>query len=202
MSLSTYAGLQAAVARRLVRSDLTADIVDFIAQAEAEMNRRLRCRRMIGRSTATIDAEYSAVPSDFLGVRSFSLAGEELRYLTPEQMDMAAGGGLTGQPGWYAILGDEFRYYPTPAVPGYTATLSYWKAIAPLSVSNTSNWVLANHPDAYLYGALKHAAVQIRAEELGDWSALFDSALAGISAADAQESHGSVLTPLPNGNAF
>src|SRR5436190_24024474 len=44
MAITTYAELQAAAANWLVRADLTARIPEFIALAEARLNRVLRAR--------------------------------------------------------------------------------------------------------------------------------------------------------------
>jgi hypothetical protein len=57
MAISTYAELQAAAANWLVRRDLTARIVEFIALAEARINRVVRSR------TAEREASLTATPS-------------------------------------------------------------------------------------------------------------------------------------------
>ena len=50
----------------LNRDDLTTVIPDFIRLAEAQYNRSIRHRKMITRSTATIDSRYSATPADWI----------------------------------------------------------------------------------------------------------------------------------------
>lgn len=200
MSLATYTDLQASLASWLHRSDLTSRIPDFIALAEAQMNRRLRVRRMMARATATLSDEYSAVPSDFLGPISITIDGEPLAYLTVEQMDAAVTGEATGAPAYYTVTGGEFRYYPAPGT-SYTATLTYWQAI-PALASNSTNWLLTNHPDAYLYGSLTQAAPYIQDDErTALWAQLFQTALNDALSADMAESHGA-LTPVPNGFAY
>ncbi len=66
MALTTYTELKASVADWLNRTDLTSVVPDFIALAEAQIERTLRTRQMIVRATASIDTEYSAVPADSL----------------------------------------------------------------------------------------------------------------------------------------
>ena len=56
MAITTYATLQTAIANFLARSDLTAQIPDFITMAEARMNRELETRAQEKRSTATLVA--------------------------------------------------------------------------------------------------------------------------------------------------
>ena len=66
MALSTYDELKASVADFLNRSDLTSVIPDFIKMAETDMNRKVRHWRMENRASATISAQYNALPTDFL----------------------------------------------------------------------------------------------------------------------------------------
>lgn len=202
MALTTYAELQTAIGTRLSRTDQAAFAVDYITLTEAAMNRRLRVRRMIQRDTAVVSSEYSAVPTSFLGVKAFQITDSpvtKLLFLTPDQMDGVEAS--TGTPRYYSIVGGEFRFWPSPSA-SVNVELQYWKAIPALSVSNTSNWVLAYHPDAYLYGALLQAALQIRDEGLtATYGQLFETAIADIERADRAESDGAP-TPTPNGYAW
>jgi hypothetical protein len=201
MSLGDYTALKAAVAGFLHRTDLADAIPDFVALTEAQMNRRLRVRRMMGRATASIADGYATVPADFLGAVAFDIDGERLSFLTPDQMSLAVQGGETGRPAYYSIVGGEFRFYPTPSGAG-AANLSYWRAIPALSDAAATNWVLANHPDAYLYGALTQAAPYLRDDaRLTTWGALYERTLADVEAADRAESDGA-LTPISNGYAW
>ena len=73
MALSTYAQLQTSIGDWLNRSDLTATIPDFIALAEAQIERTLRTRQMIVRDTLTFSTEYGSIPADFLETKSLKL---------------------------------------------------------------------------------------------------------------------------------
>jgi hypothetical protein len=70
MALSTYAELKTSIGDWLNRSDLTSVIPDFISLAEAQVERTLRTRQMIVRANASFDAQYGAVPADFLETKS------------------------------------------------------------------------------------------------------------------------------------
>ena len=91
-------------------------------------------------------------------------------------MDQIKGGSSTsGRPNVYTILGDNFRFAPTPDTT-YTATINYYKAIDALSDSATTNYILTNHPGIYLYGSLYHAANflgGIDPSKLQNWSQLY-----------------------------
>jgi len=71
MSISTYSELQTAIANFLARSDLTAQIPDFIKLAESRMSRELETRSQEKRAQATVAAgdEFVARPTDMREVR-------------------------------------------------------------------------------------------------------------------------------------
>ena len=66
MALDTYANLKTAIADFLNRDDLTNSIDDFIDLAEAHMNREIRHWDMEKRATASLNTQYTALPSDFV----------------------------------------------------------------------------------------------------------------------------------------
>lgn len=198
MPLATYSDLLAAIPAHLFnRTDLGAVCPDFVAMAEAQMNRRLRVRQMIGRATATIDGEFGTVPNDFAGERTFQLQTNPVTRLTfvsaTEMDDMEASHAAAGRPAYFSVVGAEFRYLPAPDAE-YTAELTYWKRIPALSESNTTNWLLTAHPDAYLYGALLQAAAYLKdTEEEQRYASLFTTILNDIQGANAHESFGGRL---------
>ena len=162
MALSSYSGLKTSIANWLNRSDLTSEIEDFIVLAEKDFNSKLRIRQMISSDNSfSINAETVALPTGFLQVRDFFIVNGgtkyALQYITPAQMDQIKGSSTSGQPSTYTIIGEKFRFAPTPAST-YTGTLNFYKEFDPLSDSNTTNYILSNHPAIYLYGSLYHSA--------------------------------------------
>jgi hypothetical protein len=83
----TYAGLQASVARWLDRSDLAADIPDFITLGEARLNDRLRLAG--NEAAATLHLSQLTINSDLL------LTDEDGNVLTDEQTAALLGGDAT-----------------------------------------------------------------------------------------------------------
>ena len=67
----------------------------------------------------------------------------------------------SGMPKFYSVVGKQFHFAPIPDG-SYTAVLIYFTKIPALSTAQTTNWLLTDHPDAYLYGACKHAAIRLR----------------------------------------
>ena len=201
MAISTYAELKTSIANWLNRSDLTSEISgDFIKLTEADFNAKLRIRQMEQIDTLTINSETVSVPSGFIAVRSLYLLVSStkypLEYITPGNMFEIRGGSRTGRPRSYTIESDngteQFRFGPAPDT-SYTGYLSYYKNITTLSDSNTSNYILANHPAIYLYGSLYHASNflgGIEPNQAQNWLAMYSSALERCENNDRQDSYG------------
>lgn len=197
MALDTYTDLLAELATFSVRDDQTALWPTCVRLAEAWLNRELKLRRMEAHEPVTIDAEYEAVPADFGGVRAFELQTNpvvELQYRKPDDMAALKGGDYQagGIPQVYTIVGDEFRFLPAPDE-SYTAELTYWQKI-PALASNETNWLLSDHPDLYLYGALVQFAMMTEDQRLGAWSGVFNEAIRAARAADSGERYGAKLS--------
>jgi len=194
MALSTYSELKTSIANFLNRSDLTTEIQDdFIKLTEADFNSKLRVRKMITQSTITIDSETEALPTGFLQVRDFYiLSGSTkypLRYMTPSQMDQVKGTSVTGIPQAYTILGDTFRFMPKPDA-SYTGYINYYKKFDALSDTNTTNFILTDHPAIYLYGSLFHAANflgGVNPQQVQSWTQMYATALERLELNDRED---------------
>ena len=201
MALSTYAELKTGIANWLNRTDLTDEISDdFIKLTEADFNAKLRIRAMEQIDTITIDSETETVPTGVISVRSFYILLSSnkypLEYITPHNMFEIRGGSRSGRPRSYTIERDHeaetFRLGTSPDT-SYTGYLSYYKAISALSASNTSNWMLANHPAVYLYGSLFHAANflgGIDPQQVQNWLQMYATSMERCEQNDKQDSYG------------
>jgi hypothetical protein len=165
MAISTKAELHTAVSNWLNRSDLTSRIPEFISLAEAAFNRNLRTRDMLSRSTTSTNAQYVALPSDFLEMLNVELTSTDppkrLLYATSDRSDdfRQQKSNKVGVPVYYTIEGSAIQLNPTPDI-SYTIQMSYYKDIPALSAVADSgdNWLLVTHPDIYLYGTLVQAS--------------------------------------------
>lgn len=188
----TFVGLKASVADFLNRTDLTLAIPDFITLAEAQMNRKLRVRRMVIQATATVSTEFASLPSDFAGPISVTLStGQVLDNITPDKLAQQkySKGGTAGTPTAYAVVGTQFQFEPAPSA-ATVVDLIYYQKIPAFSLA--PNWVSANFIDAYLYGTLVQSAPYLQDDErLTVWGSLFTVALQDIEDADRRESYGS-----------
>ena len=185
MAITTYSELKTSIADFLNRDDLTSVIPDFISLAEAQMQREIRHYKMEKRSTAEIDSRFSELPPDFLQAIRFHLEEQSTRLELISLDDMLElrqdSNNTTGKPTSYALSGGAIEVYPTPDTT-YNGELMYYATIAKLSDANTSNWILASHPDAYLYGALTQSAPYLKDDaRMQVWSMLYAGAIAGIN---------------------
>tara|TARA_R100001460_G_scaffold308_1_gene1440 strand:+ start:78 stop:758 length:681 start_codon:yes stop_codon:yes gene_type:complete len=198
MALANYSDLKTSIANWLNRSDLTSEIAeDFIVLAEKDFNSKLRIRKMNAtNSSFTINAETVALPTGFLQVRDFYIlqggVKYPLHYITPAQMDQIRGGSTSGMPETFTILGDNFRFAPTPSS-SYTGVLNYYKEFDPLTTSNTTNYILTNHPAIYLYGSLYHAANflgGVEPRQVQQWQQMYATALERLERNDREDQYG------------
>ncbi|NCW70441.1 MAG: hypothetical protein EBV86_18125 [Marivivens sp.] len=189
MALTTYAELKSSVGDWLNRTDLTTVIADFVSLAEAQIERQLRTRQMIVRATASIGTEYSAVPADFLETKSLKLNTNPVTALQFETVDSLDSLSNTtylssGKPLYFSIVGGQIRVLPIPDTE-YTAELVYYAKLTKLSVTNTTNWLLTQAPDVYLYGSLLQAAPYLQDDaRIPVWSSLYQAGLDQLQIAD------------------
>jgi len=201
MALTTYTELKTSIGDWLNRADLTSVIPDFISLAEAQIERTLRTRQMIVRANASFDAQYGAVPSDFLETKSLKLTSTNpqtpLSFLSIDALDNeAANYTASGKPKFFGVVGGQFRIVPTPDS-NYTTELTYYAKLTKLSSSVASNWLLASSPDIYLYGALLQAAPYLQDDaRIQTWATLYERALNDLQTADDRgaSSGGALLT--------
>jgi hypothetical protein len=201
MALTTYTELKTSIGDWLNRSDLTNAIPDFISLAEAQVERTLRTRQMIVRANASFDAQYGAVPADFLETKSLKLTSTNpqtpLQFLSIDALDNeAANYTASAKPKFFGVVGGQFRLVPTPDAT-YTTELTYYAKLTKLSNSVTTNWLLASSPDIYLYGALLQAAPYLQDDaRIQVWSSLYDRAMSELQTADDRgaSSGGALLT--------
>ena len=195
MAIGTFAQLKTAAANWLDRSDLTDRIPEFIALAEARFNRELRTRDMETVSTAISTVagtrEYS-LPTGFVQMKEFHLSTDPLTplaYITPEMMTRLWAGSAQAKPQVFTIIADNVRLGPGPDAV-YTTSMLYYKTFTALSDSATTNDMLTNNPNVYLYGTLLEAEPFIMNDQrIQVWLGAFDRAVASIQNQDNKDRH-------------
>jgi hypothetical protein len=188
MAIATYAQLQAAAANWLVRADLTARIPEFIALAEARLNRVLRPRLAETEValTASVGARTILLPAGFtepLRVWIDHADGRtELPFLDASLIRASS---LRGEPGAWAVDGASLAF-DRPCNQAYALTLRMLRAFA-LSDTAPTNGLLSEAPDVYLFATLSEAAPFLRDAELaGAYETKLGRAIAELNAKDAR----------------
>jgi hypothetical protein len=194
MTITTYAGLKAAISTFLNREDLADAAPTFIALAEAGLNRDVRHWAMETRASAVFDSQYENLPRDWLGMVRVSIVGD--KGIDPASqatiMDMREGNSQAGKPQLYTITGGDIELFPTPDT-AYDGEILYYSKIPSLCDSCQTNWLLDFAPDAYLYGALLHSAPYLAEDaRLSVWSALYQSAVDKLNESSERGKHGGV----------
>lgn len=193
--IADYDELKAAVADFLNRDDLTAAIPTFIRLAEGRIDRDLRHWRMERRSVAELDTQYSAIPADFLQPIRLQITDAPTSDVTPistAQMLQVRGDrdDRVGRPTNYALTAGGIELYPTPDKT-YNASLVYYARVPALSPSNTTNWLLSEAPDVYLYGALVHSAPYLKDDSrLQVWETLLAQGISGLMTSSGEAKYG------------
>lgn len=194
MAINSFTTLKSAIANWLDRDDLSDQLPDFISLNEALFNRVLRIRPM---ETIVTDATVSGtkaydLPTGYVQMREIHLDTTpvtSLQYISPEMLYRVWAGSSSGKPDSYSIIGDKIYFGPTPDS-AYNYTMTYYKTFDALSDSNTTNWVILNAPDVYLYGALLQAEPFLQNDQrIPVWERGLRQALSDLQSQDDKDRH-------------
>jgi hypothetical protein len=114
------------------------------------------------------------LPSDYLAWRRVTWMGNPLRelsYVHPSTLTSHYPDVPIDLPSEFTIEGGTLRVMPQDPTP---LTLLYYQQIPSLA-ANSTNWLMSQHPDLYLFGALTEAqAYTVNAETAALWKARRD----------------------------
>ena len=225
MAINTYDTLKVAVSNWLDRSDmadggsLEGRVEEFIALAEARMNRTLRLSMMLNVDQTTLGGAAAlvagtrdyALPSGYLQMLDFHLRTDPittLSYLTLENMNRMWAGSQGGRPQAYTIFSDnasgtpvkKVRLGPSPDV-AYDYSITFYKKIDALSDSNTTEQMLTDNPDVYLYGALMEAEPFLMNDSRVQlWATALAQSISALQEQDNKDRHsGSAMRVMNTG---
>lgn len=188
MALTNYTELKSAIATWLNRTDLTAAIPDFITLAEKQIARKLRRTTVIESVSFAAATPTYTLPATVAELRSVRLAtatpslNEPLRVVSKPVLDEhRARFTANGRPRYAAVVGGTLHLAPVPDIL-YSAELTYFQKLVPLTTGAPTNIVLTEAPDAYLFGALKEAAPYLEHDERVElWEMKFNAAIAAMN---------------------
>jgi len=196
MALDTYDNLKSEIASFLNRDDLTANIDTFIDLAETRHARDLRIREMEAVSTSITTVAGTQpydLPTGYLELRYAMLQTSPytmLQYMTPADFFRVYNEGEgTGMPVYYTIVGKKIYLGHSPDSAN-VLELGFFQRATALSSSNTTNDILTNFPDLYLYGSLAETSPFLMQDErLAVWSSLYKE---GVRTANESAQRGRV----------
>lgn len=195
MSLSTYAELQDAILSLLHRDgDTEAEALapTWILLAESELQTKCKVMEFETSGNISVTAGVGSLPSGFLSMRSVYWDDDTdntLEYIAPELFDALRNN--EGTPQFYTLTGSSFKVSPYDTG---TAVATYSARFTALSDVATTNALLTSFPDAYLYGAMKHACVWAADDaNLQKYGVLFNAACDRINLNNEQRKYGGAL---------
>ena len=201
-TITNYANLQTTIADFLNRDDLTSVIPTFIQLAEAQINRDLRHWKMEKRASGQQSSgdSHMQIPSDWVETIRMNISDggtKPLDLISRKAMEDKRAGNenMAGTPRYYTHADSQFHLYPTPNATTNIELLYYAKTDA-LSDSTTTNWLLGDAPDVYLYGSLLHSAPYLAEDErVGVWAQMYSAAIAQLNMKSEQSRYsGSGIT--------
>lgn len=163
MAIGTFAQLKQKMNQFSKRTDLSDVIDDLVLLAEMRIDSELRVRTNSNRATATLSTSdrFLALPDRFSEMRRFTILVNQdyydIHYATPEAMRIY---GQAGIPKYFTVT-SQIELDRT-ASDTFTVEMSYFSKLNPLSDSNTTNNILTDHPQIYLYGCLHEVALYVK----------------------------------------
>lgn len=192
MTLSTYAGLKAALATWSTRTDLTAQMDDFVFWAHEEIGRRLRCNLLLASADLTLTAETIAQPTGFLAFKRLYLDVSPRQVIQTVSAESAMDLSANYQPGTYpsavSIEGTLLRFSPAATGTTTVAKALYYKAPVLMVADADTNVVLAAYPYLYLYGGLEALYSYLEDDNNSDrFGQKFGALIEDINSRDAKD---------------
>lgn len=199
MALDTFSNLKQSIERFSKRTDTSDVIDDLIKLCEVKIDSKLRLRANEQRATATLSTRFLALPDLFLEMRRLTIVGAkswDVRFKAPDAMEIQAD---SGRPRYFTVTSQlEFDRVPDSS---YTIEMSYYTKLSALSTSNTTNDVLTNYPDLYLYGTLAELHRWARDEDTAAYyDQVFKNKMFEVSKQDKRGRYGPAPTMIYEGS--
>lgn len=196
-----YEGLKTAIETFRERAGdtvITANADDMILLCETRLNRMLRnLNRLVTVTTltGTISIRNIALPSDYREpIQAYLTSYGNYSCLKKDSPRTLAKTTTNGPPSAWAIISSNL-VLDRPCDIAHTIEFTY-RAKFDLASTDT-NWLLDEHPDVYLNGALMWSGLLLKDEDVAVWKGLMDEALADIRKQDAMSGGVATLSVDP-----
>ena len=201
MAIDSLLTLQSGIADFLNRDDLTAVIPTFIDMAEGQINRDVRHWKMETTAQLSVADDFALLPTDWLETKNAQYYPDinnftkfhPLEYLSQNALDERKmnSENIIGEPQYYTFSVNagtgQYILFPQPKARGDDkVVLSY---LQKLNLEST-NWLLTDYPDVYLYGSLIHAAIYLKDDErLALFTQMYNAAVQRVNASSIESEY-------------
>lgn len=187
MALSTYAELQTAVLDWMDRAGQTGNVPDWIALAEARLNRELGAVETDTTLTGVVDSrriDISAVSIVQPIALFLAETGSDEVLIQPGTDGTFPYLTTSGRPARWSIDGTNIDF-DRPLDAAYPFRFRYRQRFA--LVTSSPNWLLTNHPDVYLAASIVWGSAYNKSlPDAAAWKQLLDEAIPSIKSSIAQ----------------
>ena len=160
MAISNFGELKAELTKTMMHPRFADGYVNRTLLFEAAANRRLRVRQMEALRSITISSATGAqaIPADYLAWRSVLWTDRtpfvEIDYVHPAYLQSTTAGSDGGDPRIFTIEASTFYARPVSGSSD-TYEFHYYQKIPTITTGDaTTNWLITDWPDAYLFGVL------------------------------------------------
>lgn len=187
MPFTTNAELESNISSWLGgRTDISANIPDFITLFEAWAARKMKVRPSQATTMLTPSSGSVILPTDYLGYIRATVTSSmrvEMTYVSPSYLQALYPSGIADAPRYFTIEGSALKTRSSDAT-----GIEFLYNAKNTAVSSALNWLYINHPDAYLYGSLAEAGgFTSDPDMLALWSAKRDGVFNDISLSNFRE---------------
>ncbi len=194
MALANYTDLQGQVGNWMANSGLSGQAADFIALAEATLNRELGAVEVDQPLTGTAS-------SNVIDISAYSVVEPIALFVAETGMDevplvqQAEGtypvGATEDYPKYWSIDGTNINF-DCPLDQAYPFRFRYRQRFA-LSDSNPTNWLLTYHPDVYLAAVLVWSGMYKRNRDIpANMAAVLQTGIPAVKREIAQKKRGTL----------
>lgn len=198
MSIGNYTQLQTAVTNWLDNAEISAYVPDFIALGEADLWNDVRTREMESVTTITLSGSTQALPTNCIEIRRVdkweNSAYTNMQYVSEDTLTQKYK--ASGNPEYFTIIGSTIYFESDGS--GMVVRISYYNKMDPLATTST-NSLLTNRPNLYLYSALKHSAPFMQEDNrIAVWAQMYASHVDSANMADMNRYSGPIIIENEN----
>ena len=206
MAITTYSELQTAITDYMARSDLTGNVEDFIALAEARLNRLLKMVETDTTLTGTAASRRIDISSLSLiqPIALFAVSNGDEVEISRKPDGSFAYDDTAGLPSFYGLDGTNIDF-DRPLDQAYTFRFRYQGRFA-LSDAAPTNKLLTENPDVYLSASIVWGSIYIKdASQAAGFKSILDEFVTETKNILSQAKRGTLtvdpaLVRVPNGH--